>query len=83
MNPHQPKDRQPPDSPENFAAKLAVIAGSITTLGDGLATIAAAIALQELENSQVENGPSTKELEKQMKRMQKQLDYLTQRLPRN
>ena len=41
---------QKPELPENYAAKLAVIAGAITTLGDGLATIAAAIALQEAEN---------------------------------
>lgn len=29
---------QKPELPENYAAKLAVIAGAITTLGDGLAT---------------------------------------------
>lgn len=32
---------------ENQAAKLAVIAGAITTLGDALATIAAGMALEE------------------------------------
>ncbi|MEK3886864.1 hypothetical protein [Bacillus sp. FSL K6-3431] len=33
--------------PEGQAAKLAVIAGTITTLGDALATIAAILAIEE------------------------------------
>ena len=37
---------------ENDAAKLAVIGGLITTLGDGLSTIAAMMALEEAKSQQ-------------------------------
>jgi len=43
-------------NPDIQAAELAVIAGLLTTLGDGIATIAAVLALQEAEkNSQSSN----------------------------
>lgn len=38
-------------NPESQAAQLAVIAGFITTLGDALATIATALAIQEAEQN--------------------------------
>ena len=53
------------------AATLAVIAGLITTLGDGLATVAAALALQEAQQNS-NNGNS-----QQIQQMQQQIDYLT------
>jgi len=53
------------------AATLAIIAGLITTLGDGLATVTAALALQEAQQNS-NNGDS-----QQIKQMQQQIDYLT------
>lgn len=51
------------------AAKLAVIAGAITTLGDALATIAAGLALEdELQVNQGKNNDIDK--------LQKQIDDL-------
>lgn len=54
---------------ESQAAKLAVIAGVITTLGDGLATVAALLAIEEAQQEQTNSGEN--------KNMQKQLDYLS------
>ena len=58
------------------AATLAVIAGLITTLGDGLATVAAALALQEAQQNS-NNGDS-----QQIQQMQQQIDYLTKEVKR-
>ena len=58
------------------AATLAVIAGLITTLGDGLATVAAALALQEAQQNG-NNGDS-----QQIQQMQQQIDYLTKEVKR-
>ena len=58
------------------AATLAVIAGLITTLGDGLATVAAALALQEAQQNS-NSGDS-----QQIKQMQEQIDYLTKEVKR-
>ena len=58
------------------AATLAVIAGLITTLGDGLATVAAALALQEAKQNG-NNGNS-----QQIQQMQQQIDYLTKEVKR-
>ncbi|MCM0624086.1 hypothetical protein M5J14_06060 [Lysinibacillus sp. OL1_EC] len=51
------------------AAKLAVIAGAITTLGDALATIAAGLAL---EDELKENESNSNDIDK----LQKQIDEL-------
>ena len=45
------KSNQPSDSTDIQIARLAFIAATITTLGDGLAALAAGLALQELEKS--------------------------------
>ena len=55
--------------PESQSAMLAVIGAAITTLGDGISTIAAILALEEQQqgnSNDVDN-----------KNMQKQIDYLT------
>ena len=54
---------------DSESAKLAVIAGVITTFGDALATIAAVLAIEEARQEQSSNGDS--------KNMQKQIDHLT------
>ncbi|MFJ7953522.1 hypothetical protein ACIQZG_18630 [Lysinibacillus sp. NPDC096418] len=66
-------------SGENDAAKLAVIAGLITTLGDGLATVAAMMALEETQQSNTSNGSKSNkiaELEKQVQYLSKELNKL-------
>ncbi|CAM5182808.1 Translation initiation factor 2 OS=Ureibacillus acetophenoni OX=614649 GN=SAMN05877842_102400 PE=4 SV=1 [Ureibacillus acetophenoni] len=60
------------ENPESQAAQLAVIAGLITTLGDGLATIASILALKESQQNQ-NNSSNNYDL----KLMQKQIDELT------
>ena len=54
---------------DSESAKLAVIAGVITTFGDALSTLAAVLALEEARAEQNDAGDS--------KNMQKQIDYLT------
>ena len=69
--------------PENFSAKLAVIASAISTFGDALATVAAVLALEESIESDAtdaKNQEIQKNQEKQMIKMQKQIDYLTDQL---
>ena len=69
--------------PENFSAKLAVIASAISTFGDALATVAAVLALEESIESDAtdaKNQEIQKNQEKQMIKMQKQIDYLTEQL---
>ncbi|MGM9944944.1 MAG: hypothetical protein ACI33M_08375 [Lysinibacillus sp.] len=68
---------------ENNAAKLAVIAGIVTTLGDALATMAAVLALEEAQaqggNGNGSNGVSMdqfKELEKQVRYLTKEMNKL-------
>ena len=55
--------------PENFSAKLAVIASAISTFGDALATVAAVLALEESIESDAtdaKNQEIQKNQEKQM-----------------
>lgn len=54
---------------ESQSAKLAVITGAITTLGDGLATVAALLAIEESRQEQSDT--------KESKNMQKQIDDLS------
>lgn len=63
------------DNMENQAAQLAVIAGLITTLGDGLATVAAAMALQEAQQSQQNSGNNIN-THLEVQKMQKRIDAL-------
>ena len=68
---------------ENNAAKLAVIGGIVTTLGDAIATMAAVLALEEAQaqsrNGNGNNGVSIdqfKELEKQVRYLTKEMNKL-------
>ncbi|WP_431808071.1 hypothetical protein [Lysinibacillus sphaericus] len=61
---------------ENDAAKLAVIAGIITTLGDVLATIAAIMALEEAQKSNNNNNNNSNKIDE----LEKQVQYLTKEL---
>jgi len=77
------KDNQPlqnPELPENYAAKLAVIAAAITTLGDGLSTIAAAIALQDEENENNQKYQNQVNYSRQFDQIQRELDQMSLRI---
>ncbi|AVK97103.1 hypothetical protein FCT18_05800 [Lysinibacillus sphaericus] len=63
---------------ENDAAKLAVIAGIITTLGDVLATIAAIMALEEAQKSNNNNNNNNNS--NKIDELEKQVQYLTKEL---
>ena len=65
---------------ENNAAKLAVIAGIVTTLGDALATMAAVLALEEAQ-AQSGNGNSNNGVSMgRFKEREKQVHYLTKEM---
>nr|WP_106782708.1 hypothetical protein [Lysinibacillus timonensis] len=63
---------------ESQAAQLAVIAGLISTLGDGLATVSAALALQEAQQSNQNGNNNNSNI--QLKAMQKQIDDLAKEI---
>ena len=66
---------------ENNAAKLAVIAGIVTTLGDALATMAAVLALEEAAQAQNSNGNGGHGVSMdQFKELEKQVRYLTKEM---
>ena len=58
----------------NQSAKLAVIGGAISTLGDAISTLAAVLALEEASQGQNDNDNND------MKDMKKQIKYLTNEL---
>lgn len=73
------------ESPDIVAARLALIGTILTTLGDGLTTIASGIVLQQLlenNNSQQNSQNSKNQIDqsKQLERLQKQVDYLTRKM---
>ncbi len=63
---------------ENDAAKLAVIGGLITTLGDGLSTIAAMMALEEAKSKQ--SNTNNHSYSNKIDELEKQVQYLTKEL---
>ncbi len=64
------------NNPISQAATLAVIAGIITTLGDGLATVAAALAIQESQQQSTNNGDNANS-SVDLQGIQQQLNYLS------
>lgn len=65
---------------ENQAAQLAVIGGLISTLGDGLSTVAAAMALQEAQQQSIQNGNGNNKWIVELQNMQKRMDALEREL---
>jgi len=55
---------------------LAYVGTAISTLGDGIQTIAAGLALDALRNSNTQNSQNDTEQSMQKDNMQKQIDYL-------
>lgn len=75
------------ESPDIFAARLALIGSILTTLGDGLTTVASSIVLQQLleNNNSQQNQNSKNQIDqsKQLERLQKQVDYLTRKMEKD
>ena len=66
---------------ENAPAKLAVIAGFFTTLGDVIATYAAILALEEAQQSQNNNNNNNSiNYEARINELEKQIKYLTKEM---
>ncbi|MDR7073425.1 hypothetical protein [Fictibacillus barbaricus] len=61
---------------ETFAAELALLASSLVTVGDFLATISAALVLRQIQIDRIEQLKAEKEQETQMKDIQDQLSDL-------
>lgn len=77
QNNNQSKNNEAQNSnPISQAATLAVIAGIITTLGDGLATVAAALAIQESQQQSTNNGNNSNS-SVDLQGIQQQLNYLS------
>lgn len=79
------KPSQGNESIEIYVAKLSYIGTAISTLGDGLQTIAAGLALEALQNanndsSQPNNGNGNGNQTVKIDNMQKQIDYLVAEL---
>ncbi|OES46151.1 hypothetical protein [Domibacillus iocasae] len=64
------------ESADVNAAKLAVLAGALTTFADAISTLAALISLDSLNNSNSQDQPDIGTLQKQMAAMQKEIAYL-------
>lgn len=71
---------QSSESREIYAAQLALFGAMLSTLGDGISTAAAAIALNELENASNQNSQSQLKQSKQIEQMQIQIDHLTREM---
>jgi len=55
---------------------LAYVGAAISTLGDGISTIAAGLALDALRNSNAQNSQNDAKQSLQKDNMQKQIDHL-------
>lgn len=63
---------------ETTAAKLAVIGGLLATLGDGISTLAAVLALEELQKTQ--NNSNNNNNNDRISELEKQIKYLTKEI---
>lgn len=70
------------ESPEIYAARLSLIGTALSTLGDGLQTIAAGITLQELENPNTQDSQKQVDQSSQLESIQKQIDQLNRKIDR-
>ncbi|WP_342534673.1 translation initiation factor 2 [Lysinibacillus sp. FSL K6-0057] len=71
------KQSQNNDSMDIYIAKLAYIGTAISTLGDGIQTIAAGLALESLQNAKNDSSPTNNgDQTAKVDHMQMQIDYL-------
>lgn len=68
------------ESQEIFIAQLAYIGAAISTLGDGIQTIAAALTLESLKNANNQSSESSIDQSEKTESMEKQIDYLISEL---
>ncbi len=80
MGSNQNNSNQIPQSSENEAAQLAFIGALISTLGDGISTIAAALALQEAQQAQQSQNNNNNNNSDEIRKMQKQIDVLSKEM---
>lgn len=82
MNHHD--TNQNAESPEIYAARLSLIGTALSTLGDGIQTVAATIVLRELENAheKKQNTGDELDIKSQLEVMQRQIDHLTRTVDR-
>ena len=73
-------NNQLPNKPEFIAAKLDILGGAFSTVGDFLSTVAAIMAFDVLIKSDQEDQQNAKIQEEKMLAMQKQIDHLTLQL---
>ena len=71
----QQQQQQQPDI-DTIAAKLALIATAVTTLGDGIATIAAGLVLESTLRNKTAPDNQSDTNDKTLKEMQQDIDYL-------
>lgn len=67
---------QPAESQEIFIAQLSYIGAAISTLGDGIQAIAAALTLESLKNANNQSTESSTDQSQKTESMDKQIDYL-------
>ncbi|MFC4811354.1 translation initiation factor 2 [Paenibacillus sp. GCM10023250] len=70
------------DQTEKLSAKLAIIGGAFATLGDFLATISAALALEEIVEQDRQAEQEKNEQQEKIAHLQRQIDALKQQLER-
>lgn len=71
----------PPSGP-SASARLAVIAGALSTFADALGTLSAALAIEEAAADNVAQMQADREQEEKLAAMQKQIDELAQEVAR-
>ena len=80
MNKNQNNFNQAFDSPEIYAAKLAFIGASISTLGDGLQAVAAGISLELLQKANNKSSQDQNVQSNYQEETQRQIDTLINEL---
>lgn len=68
------------ESTDLLVAKLALFGATLTTIGDGIAALAAGIALKGLENTNNQKSSEQSNQSAQIEQMQKQINELTRKL---
>lgn len=80
MNNSDSNSEQNSASSEVSSLKLALIAAAITTIGDGIATIAALTAIDEAKIAEKKDTKAQKDLDEKLLKMQKQIDKLSKEI---
>ncbi|MFE8697925.1 hypothetical protein ACFYKT_16410 [Cytobacillus sp. FJAT-53684] len=80
MNNSDSNSEQNNTSSELSSLKLALIAAAITTIGDGIATIAALTAIDEAKIAEKKDSKAQKDLDEKLLKMQRQIDRLSREM---